>query len=80
MVGAVQGAGANRMAKASARRSRVAAALSNVRGKGMPIPRIGGMFRRKGMETESDFDVNNLDEATKDRLSAVWPGFFKPKK
>mmetsp|Transcript_1641 Transcript_1641/g.2741 ORF Transcript_1641/g.2741 Transcript_1641/m.2741 type:complete len:317 (+) Transcript_1641:2859-3809(+) len=39
------------------------------------MPRLGGLFRRRGLSEE--FDMHNLDPQTHDRLDAVLPGFFK---
>jgi len=83
---AMYGRAAHRVSKVQARFSPIAAGLSNIaskartRAQAFRMPRIGNLFKRRGLEEGTDFDIHNLDSATKKRLEAVLPGFFPKQK
>ena len=67
---------ATRVQKAQARMAGIGQGLQNIAGRVGQIPRLGNLFKRRGMETEQEFDIRNLDSKTMARLEEVLPGFF----
>ena len=67
---------ATRVQKAQARMAGIGQGLQNIAGRVGQIPRLGNLFKRRGMETEEEFDIRNLDSKTMARLEEVLPGFF----